>query len=113
VNKLLEELRSEPEGAHIPDEWTGPYLVGLFIKNHPRLVEMLWKGQRLVGLTLQDKDSHIMEGIIARHILEGMPLLCLHDSVRVPESSKDFTLEVMREEYQKIIGFEPVIEKMR
>jgi hypothetical protein len=109
VNKLLTELRSEPEGAYIPDEWTGPYLVGSFIKNHPRLVEMLWRGERLVGLTLQNKDSQIMEGIIARHVLEGVPLLCLHDSVRVPERNKELTKEIMFEEYRAVMGFEPEI----
>ena len=75
------------------------------------MVEMLWKGKRVVGSMLQNNDSQIMEGIIARHVGKDIPLLCLHDSVRVPKSKQDLAVEIMADEYRKVMGFEPVIER--
>jgi hypothetical protein len=35
--------------------------------------------------------------------------LPVHDSIRVPVNMEDFIKGVMAEEYEKVIGFEPVI----
>lgn len=65
------------------------------------------------GLKLQYIDSQISEAILMRMTKQEIPCLPVHDSYVVPCQYGELLREVMREEYEKIMGFEPVIEKAK
>jgi hypothetical protein len=51
-----------------------------------------------------------MANILHRLTKQNIPALPVHDSVICPAQNEDFLRHVMTEEYQKIMGFEPVID---
>jgi len=51
-----------------------------------------------------------MACILERMTKEGIPALPVHDSVICPVSNKEFLMQVMMEEYEKVMGFEPIID---
>lgn len=69
--------------------------------------KFLFSGQ---GLELQYQDSTIMASILERKTRQGIPALPVHDSVICPARHKEYLRQVMTEEYQKVMGFEPVID---
>ncbi|MDX9710543.1 MAG: hypothetical protein RBT64_13410, partial [Trichloromonas sp.] len=62
------------------------------------------------GLTLQNLDSAITEDILISFMREGIPCLPVHDSYIVPARYKDRLYQKMMEAYEKVMGFEPVID---
>jgi hypothetical protein len=82
-------------------------LVNAFKQTHLPIQKHLFSG---VGTKLQNIDSDIMNSILAR--LLGMDIVGLpvHDSVIVPAQYKDILEALMIEEYQKQMGFKPVVD---
>lgn len=51
-----------------------------------------------------------MASILHRLTQKNIPALPVHDSVICPAKHEGFLLQVMFEEYEKVMGFEPVID---
>jgi hypothetical protein len=97
------------KGIHFPAGEFGRYrsLVDKFENFHEPIKEYFLGGK---GLELQYLDSTIMANILDRMTKQGIPALPVHDSVICPAQHEDFLRQVMIEEYQKVMGFEPVID---
>lgn len=63
------------------------------------------------GLKLQYLDSQITEAILMSLTKQGIPCLPVHDSYIVPGQYEEQLQETMMNEYKKLMGFEPVIER--
>ena len=97
------------KGIHYPAGEFGLYrsLVDRFEASHERIKEHFLKGK---GLELQYLDSTIMANILDRLTKQNIPALPVHDSVICPAQHEDFLRQIMIEEYQKVMGFEPVVD---
>ncbi|MFP4668214.1 MAG: hypothetical protein ACLFMN_05395, partial [Desulfobacterales bacterium] len=62
-----------------------------------------------MGVRLQNIDSHIMNAILVRLMDREILGLNVYDSVIVAQQHKAILKEAMIEEYEKVMGFEPVI----
>ncbi len=60
-----------------------------------------------MGATLMNIDSEIMNNILLRLTSKDIPALSVYDSVVVPEVHADYLREVMVQEYQAIMKYEP------
>ena len=76
------------------------------VAHHP-IADFLFSG---IGLKLQNRDSKITEAIIMRLMKDNIPCLPVHDSYIVEAQYKAVLEQVMIEEYEKIMGFEPIID---
>ena len=96
------------KGFHYPAGQSGCYraLVDRFEKYHEPIKEFFLKGK---GLELQYLDSTIMASILERMTRRGIPAMPVHDSVICPARHESYLHQVMIEEYEKIMGFRPVI----
>ena len=74
---------------------------------HTDIEEFLFSG---VGVELQNIDSLVMENILMRLQDEGICGLCIHDSVIVEEEHAELLEKLMKEAYEEIMGFEPVVK---
>jgi len=85
-----------------------PYrrLVDKFREAHQPIAKYLYSD---VGLTLQNKDSQIMNSILMELMSKDVLGLPIHDSIVVAEQHKDYLYQVMMEEYEKEMGFSPRI----
>jgi hypothetical protein len=81
-------------------------LVEMFRAAHKPIERHLFSD---AGIWLQNIDSHIMNGILMRLMEREILGLPVHDSVICPAQHEGFLRQVMVEEYQKVMGFEPVI----
>lgn len=95
------------KGLGYPVGQVGRYsaLADAFKDYHSPIKQYLFSGK---GLDLQYMDSTIMAGILDRMTKRGIPALPVHDSVICPAHHEGFLRQVMIEEYQKVMGFEPV-----
>ena len=93
---------------HYPAGQSGSYsaLVDRFEEYHEPIKEFFLKGK---GLELQYLDSTIMASILERMTRKGIPALPVHDSVICPARHESSLHQVMVEEYEKVMGFKPVI----
>lgn len=82
-------------------------LLDRFKKAHMPIAEYINTGK---GLTLQNLDSAITEDILISFMREGIPCLPVHDSYIVLARYKDRLYQKMMEAYEKVMGFEPVID---
>ena len=100
--------RCRKKGIHYPKGQFGRYgaLVDLFKDYHAPIKQFLLSGK---GLELQYQDSTIMASILDRMTRKGIPALPVHDSVICPARHKDFLRQIMVEEYEKVMGFKPVL----
>lgn len=100
--------KCEKKGIGYPIDQIARYseLANNFETYHSPIKEYLLSG---MGLELQFKDSTIMAGILERMTKRGIPALPVHDSVICPAQHEGFLRQVMVEEYQKVMGFEPVL----
>jgi len=62
-----------------------------------------------MGRKYQFIDSEIAEAILLRMTKSGIPCLPVHDSFIVPEQHQDGLYQAMMEEYQRSLGFIPVV----
>lgn len=73
---------------------------------HNRIARYLNSG---AGLRLQNIDSKITEAILTSMTGQGIPCLPVHDSYIVPQQFEGHLKKAMMEEYERILGFSPVI----
>jgi hypothetical protein len=64
-----------------------------------------------VGCELQNKDSVITDAILTRLTDDGVPCLPVHDSYIVPARHEDLLRQAMVEEYEKVMGYQPQIDR--
>ncbi|RPH51690.1 MAG: hypothetical protein EHM85_05645 [Desulfobacteraceae bacterium] len=85
-----------------------PYrrLVDKFSEAHQPIAKYLYSD---VGIKLQNKDGKIMNSILMTLMSKGVLGLPIYDSVIVAEQHKDYLYQVMKEEYEKEMGFSPRI----
>jgi hypothetical protein len=97
------------KGIHYPAGEFGRYrsLVDDFEGFHEQISKYFLKGK---GLELQYRDSTIMANILDRMTKQSIPALPVHDSVICPAQHENFLRQVMIEEYQKVMGFVPVVD---
>jgi hypothetical protein len=81
-------------------------LVEMFRAAHKPIERHLFSD---AGIWLQNLDCYIMNGILMRLMERNILGLPVHDSVICPAQHEGFLRQVMVEEYQKVMGFEPVI----
>ena len=98
------------KGIHYPAGQSGRYyaLIERFEDYHALIKQFLLSGK---GLELQYQDSVIMASILERMTRKGIPALPVHDSVICPARHKEFLRQVMMEEYEKAMGFMPIIDE--
>ena len=89
TNKAIEPLIERFRGVHQP------------------IQDFLFSG---IGLKLQNRDSKITEAILMRLMHENTPCLPVHDSYIVETRYREALEQAMIEEYEKIMGFEPIID---
>ncbi len=108
ANKAIHD-RCRKKGIHYPAGQFDCYsaLVEQFEDYHAPIKQFLLSGK---GLELQYQDSVIMASILERMTREGIPALPVHDSIICPLRHKEFLRQVMVEEYEKVMGFEPIID---
>jgi hypothetical protein len=96
------------KGIQYPESGLGKYsaLVDAFEKYHSLIKQFLLSGK---GLELQYLDSKIMANILDRMMKQNIPALPVHDSVICPARYENFLRQIMTEEYEKVMGYEPVI----
>lgn len=56
------------------------------------------------GIELMKLDSDMMQQILSDCIVENIPVLCVHDSVIVPQSCVGKVMEIMKSAYSSICG---------
>ena len=76
-------------------------------KAHPRIAHYIHSN---AGVTLQNIDSKITEGILMEMTAQEIPCLPIHDSYIVPAQHEGQLQGAMACEYKKVMGFEPVID---
>jgi hypothetical protein len=82
-------------------------LYNRFINRHEPIAEHIASGK---GVKLQYRDSIIMDNILYRLMVENsIVALPVHDSLVVQAQHEPILRKIMIEEYEKEIGFEPII----
>ena len=96
------------KGIHYPAGQYGRYsvLVDRFEKYHEPIKDFFLKGK---GLELQYKDSTIMANILEQLMKRNIPALPVHDSIICPARNEGFLHQIMIDEYEKVMGFKPII----
>ena len=56
------------------------------------------------GIELMKADSDMMQQILSDCVVEGIPVLCVHDSVIVPQSGVGKVMEIMKAAYGFVCG---------
>lgn len=82
-------------------------LVNTFKEAHTPIKKYLFSD---IGTHLQNKDSDIMNAILIRLMEMDIVGLSVYDSVIVPAQHKDILEAIMIEEYQKQMGFKPIVD---
>jgi len=82
-------------------------LIDRFRNAHQPIQDFLFSG---IGLKLQNRDSRITEAILMRLMKRNIPCLPIHDSYIVDAQYKTALTQAMIEEYEKNMGFEPIID---
>ena len=107
--KAVGGIRNKFRSEGIPYDLTDKALMELicnFKEAHKPIAHYLCSG---IGRQLQNKDSHIAAAILNRLTRDGIPCLPVHDSFIVEAENKDTLYQIMIEEYEKIMGFQPQI----
>jgi len=82
-------------------------MIERFREAHQPIADFLFSG---IGLKLQNRDSRITEAILMRLMKHNIPCLPVHDSYIVETRYRGALEQAMVEEYEKIMGFEPIID---
>ena len=83
-------------------------VIDRLVKEHCFIEEFFFSD---IGAYFQAIDSRIMDGILTHFTMKDIPVLLVHDSCVIARKNENELWEVMSEEYRRIIGFEPVIDK--
>ena len=81
-------------------------MMGAFMDYHDDIRDDLFTAR---GIGLQNQDSQIMENILMRLLDSGIIGLPIHDSVIVAAEHYNLLWDIMVEEYEKIMGYVPVL----
>jgi len=80
-------------------------LVNTFRDAHKPIYKYLFSD---IGITLQNKDSKIMNNILMRLMDKGILGLAVHDSVIVAEQYAEILRDIMVAEYKEVMRFKPM-----
>jgi hypothetical protein len=108
--KVSGAIRSEliKRDIPIPDgEMPIKRLINRFRDAHPQIADCLYNDK---GVYLMNIDSRIMNNILMKLMDRGILGLSVFDSVIVAEQHQDFLYQLMMDEYQKEMGFKPIVE---
>ena len=76
-------------------------LSAIIDSKHAVISDSLGTGQ---GLRLQHEDSKIMREIQRRCMVKGIPALCIHDFIVVPENMVSLAHEIMQKSFHAVTG---------
>jgi hypothetical protein len=82
-------------------------LINRFRDAHPQIADCLYNDK---GVHLMNIDSRIMNNILMKLMDKEILGLSVFDSVIVAEQHQDCLYQVMMEEYEKEMGFKPIID---
>lgn len=82
-------------------------LMARIYKAHKPIAHYISSG---AGLRLQNIDSQITEAILMRMTRQAIPCLPVHDSYIVSVRHREVLYQAMIEEYEKVMGFTPVVK---
>ena len=77
-----------------------------FKEGHKRIMKYIHSGK---GIELQNMDSEITNNILMRLIKKDICSLPVHDSYICERRHEGLLKEAMEEEYEKVMGFKPII----
>lgn len=87
-------------GVSVPDVGV---VVDYIYESFPFLQDLLYSD---MGIKLMKKDSDIMNLILNSCVDNNIPVLCVHDSVIVPQSKVGKVMEIMKTAYAEVCGTE-------
>ena len=87
-------------GVTVPDIGV---VVDYIYESFPFLQDLLYSD---MGIKLMKKDSDIMNLILNNCVDNEIPVLCVHDSVIVPQSKVGKVMEIMKSSYAEVCGTE-------
>jgi hypothetical protein len=82
-------------------------LINRFRDAHPDIADCLYNDK---GIHLMNIDSRIMNNILMKLIDQGILGLSVYDSIIVAEQHQDYLYQLMMDEYEKEMGFKPMVE---
>lgn len=101
-DELIERNISTPKSEeHIKT------LIKRFKESHPQIADCLYNDK---GVHLMNLDSKIMNNILMKLMDQGILGLSVYDSVVVAEQHQDYLNQVMSKEYERGMGFKPIID---
>ena len=108
--KTIQAFRNELRKEHVQTNLSDKAIYDLlkrFQHAHNPIKQYFNSG---IGLRLQNLDSQITDKILATFTQKGIPILPVHDSYIVPISEKNTLEQAMSDEYEKLMGFQPIIK---
>ncbi|MGL4936386.1 hypothetical protein, partial [Shewanella sp.] len=93
----------------MPDHIKGDDLLAAILAKHSPIAHFF--GSDRIGLKLQLTDSQIMASVISQLAAVNVPLLPIHDSIRVKATDCQAAVRAMKAAYRAITGFEAVVEE--
>ena len=106
IKAIRDDLRKRPIQANLSTQGIQD-LLRRFQHAHNPIKQYFNSG---VGLRLQNMDSQIADKILTTFTQKGIPILPVHDSYIVPASEKNALEQAMSDEYEKLMGFQPIIK---
>lgn len=82
-------------------------LVSRFKEAHPRIAKYICAD---MGIHLMNIDSRIMNNILMKLIDQSILGLSVYDSIIVAEQHQDYLYQLMMDEYEKEMGFKPMVD---
>jgi hypothetical protein len=110
LHEAVMAIRDVFRRKQIPHDLTNKAIITLierFQEAHHPIEDFLFSG---IGLKLQNRDSKITEAILMRLMKQNIPCLPVHDSYIVETRYRGALGQAMIEEYEEIMGFEPIID---
>lgn len=110
MNKINSSLSKYKADSKQITEEHAECMITTFIENHPKLLDKVASDY---GVTLQNRDSIIMQDALDTLMDEGICGLGVHDEIIVPAKRIDRAVEIMIQAYKKqpfTHGFEPIVE---
>jgi hypothetical protein len=107
IKQAYGAIRDELEGKKIPlPALDQPIktMVEMFKQAHKPIEKHLFSD---AGIWLQNLDSHIMNAILMRLMGHGILGLSVYDSVIVQKEHEGILREIMIQEYEAVMGFQP------
>ena len=87
----------------VPEGLDGDVFIKALIAKHGSIASLF--GADNLALKLQNRDSIILDLVMQRLIIYGIPFIAIHDSVRVKRQDSMIATEIMKESYKDLMGF--------